>query len=121
MVSSWMLSRFRSAWLSQNLVLLVLRLLRDSSLSEWEILSSLHSRYGLIPSAREFGRLEKELLGGGYAVLEDGKDGGKLRITSTGMSALRRMEEEYRMVVSNIVQSRGGDSGRLARMRRDLP
>jgi len=116
-----MLSRFRSAWLSQNLVLLVLRLLRESTLTEWEILSALHSRYGLDPTAREFGRLEKELVGGGYALLESGKEGSKLQITSTGMGALRRLEEEYRMVVSNVVQPRGGNSGGLAPMRRDFP
>jgi len=120
MVSSWMLSRFRSAWLSQNLVLIVLRLLRESGLSEWEILSTLHSRYGLNPTAREFGRLERELVAGGYALLESGKDGNKLQITSTGISVLNRLEEEYRMVVSNVVQSQGVNPGGLAPTRRDF-
>jgi hypothetical protein len=120
MVSNWMLSRFRSAWLSQNLVLLVLRLLKESGLSEWEILSALHSRYGLDPTAREFGKLEKELVGGGYVLLESGKDGSKLQITGAGINALRRLEEEYRMVVSNAVQSRGGNPDGSAPMRRDF-
>jgi hypothetical protein len=115
-----MLSRFRSAWLSQNLVLLVLRLLKESGLSEWEILSALHSRYELDPTAREFGKLEKELVGGGYAVLESGKDGRKLQITSAGISALQRLEEEYRMVVSNAEQPQGNEPDRPAPISRDL-
>jgi hypothetical protein len=105
MVSSWMVSRFRSAWLSQNLVLLVLRLLRASTLSEWEILSTLHSRYGLNPSAREFQRLEKELVGEGYARVNSGKDGSTLNITTAGLGVLRRLEEEHRTLVSNVAQS----------------
>jgi hypothetical protein len=113
-----MVSRFRSAWLSQNLVLLVLRLLRESGLSEWEILSALHSRYGLDPTAREFRRLEKELVGGGYALIESGKEGGKLQITGAGVSALHRLEEEYRMIVSNAMQSQEGNRAGLAPLRR---
>jgi len=105
MVSSWMLSRFRSAWLSHNLVLLVLRLLRGSTLSEWEILSTLHSRYGLNPTAREFERLERELVGEGYALVDSGKDGSRLKITTAGRGALRRLEEEHRAVVSNVLQT----------------
>jgi hypothetical protein len=108
MVSSWILSRFRTAWLSENLALLVLRLLKRSTLSEWEILSSLHSRYGLNPSAREFQRLEKTLVGEGYASVDAGKHGGKLKITTAGLGALRRLEEEHRTVVSNAMQSWAG-------------
>ena len=104
MVSSWMLSRFRSAWLSQNLVLLVLRLLRGSTLSEWEILSTLHSRYGVNPTAREFERLERELVGEGYALVDSGKDGSRLKITTAGLGALRRLEQEHQTVVSNVMQ-----------------
>jgi hypothetical protein len=120
MVSSWMLSRFRSAWLSQNLALLVLRLLRGSTLSEWEILSTLHSRYGLNPTAREFERLEKELVGEGYALMNPGKDGSRLKITTAGLGALRRLEEEHRTVVSGVAQSQAGSSGSLSRPPRGL-
>jgi hypothetical protein len=105
MVSSWMLSRFRSAWLSQNLALLVLRLLRGSTLTEWEILSRLHSRYGLNPTAREFERLEKELVGEGYALVDSGKNGNSLKITTAGLGALRRLEEERRTLVSSVMQT----------------
>jgi len=108
MVSSWMLSRFRSAWLSANLALLVLRLLKGTTLSEWEILSSLHSRYGLNPSAREFQRLENTLLGEGYALVDAGKHGNKLKITTAGLGALRRLEEEHQTVVSNAARSQVG-------------
>jgi len=104
-----MLSRFRSAWLSQNLALIVLRLLRGSTLSEWEILSALHSRYGLNPTAHEFERLEKELVGEGYALVDPGIWGSKLKITTAGLGALRRLEEEHRTLVSSVMRSQGGD------------
>jgi len=115
MVSSWMLSRFRSAWLSQNLALLVLRLLRESTLSEWEVLSKLHSRYGFDPTAREFERMEKELVVEGYALVNPGKDGNRLKITIAGLGALRRLEEEHRTVVSSVGRFQVPDSGRLTR------
>ncbi|MGH9918677.1 MAG: hypothetical protein ACRD6W_07405 [Nitrososphaerales archaeon] len=103
-----MVSRFRSAWLSENLALLVLRLLKRSTLNEWEILFTLHSRYGLNPSAREFQRLEKTLVGEGYALVDPGKHGGKLKITAAGLGALRRLEEEHQTVVLNAMHSRAG-------------
>jgi hypothetical protein len=103
-----MLSRFRSAWLSQIGSLLVLRLLRESALSEFEILSRLHTRYGLTPNAREFGRLIKTLLGQGFVRLESGLGGNELQITTAGNMLLSQLEEEYRAVVSNIMRSQGG-------------
>ena len=110
-----MLQRFRSAWLTENMPLLVLRLLREASLSEWEILSQLHSKYGLTPSNREFGRLEKGLLGKGYANLESEHGGEKLCITSQGIGLLSRLEKEYKEIVSDIVRSPGAASSGLAR------
>ncbi len=104
MVSSWVLSRFRTAWLTQNLTLLVLTLLRESTLSEWEILARLHSRYGLNPSGREFGRLEKELVGEGFVVVEPGIGGDRLRITTAGTGVLARLQREYNSLVSNAVR-----------------
>jgi hypothetical protein len=115
MVSSWVLSRFRSAWLSQNLTLVVLRLLRESRLSEWEILSRLHTRYGLNPSAREFERLEKELLGEGFALVEPDDAGGRLSITASGLKLLRALEEGHRDVVSSVARPRGSGSGQATR------
>ena len=110
MVSSWVLSRFRSAWLSRNLALLVLGLLRESALSEWEVLARLHSLYGLDPSAREFGRLKKELVGEGYATLEKGL-GNRLQITTAGLKLLRRLEEEHRALATDIGRARGSRTG----------
>lgn len=98
MVANWTVTRFRSAWLSQNMDLLVLKILSDSSLSEWEILSRLHSKYGLNPSAREFARLERAMVGKGFVRL-DTSQGGKFEITELGVMLLRRLEEEYRSVV----------------------
>jgi hypothetical protein len=102
-----MSQRFRSAWLSENMPMLVLRLLRDTSLTEWEILSRLHSRYGLTPSSREFGRLEKSLLGKGFVSLESETSRDKLRITNEGVGLLVRLEKEYADIVSNIAHAKG--------------
>jgi hypothetical protein len=109
-----MLSRFRLAWLSQNGLLLVLRLLQESSLSEYEILSRLHARYGLTPNAREFGRIKKTLLGKGYARLDSGLGADNLQITSAGVRLLRLLEEEYRGVVSNMARLENSSSGAVA-------
>jgi hypothetical protein len=115
MVSNWMLSRFRTAWMSQNLALLVLRLLRDSALSEWEILSRLHAKYGLNPTAREFERLERDLLGEGFALVASDDDGSKLKITTSGLKVLRTLEEEHRTVVSSVARPQGGSSSAAGR------
>jgi hypothetical protein len=103
-----MVQRSRGAWLSANLPLMVLRLLRESALSEWEILSRLHSSYGLSPSAQEFGRLEKSLVGEGYASVDSLVGGDKLQITAEGLRLLLRLEEEYRAVVASAGRYSGG-------------
>ena len=115
MLSSWVLSRFRTALLTQNLALLVLRLLRESSLSEWEVLSRLHARYGLDPSAREFARVEKELLGDGFARVESGSDCSKLEITTSGCHLLRRLEREQHEIAKSMVQPHRGGPTYLSR------
>jgi hypothetical protein len=74
-------------------------------MSEWEILSSLYSRYGLAPSKKEFGRLEKRLIGKGYASLDSSLGEERLRITSDGKSLLHRLENEHKALVSSIVRS----------------
>lgn len=104
MVSSWMVTRFRSSWISQNLALLVLRLLSESTRSEWELLSSIHAKYGVAPSARELGTLERELLRDGYAALEPGA-GGRLSVTHRGLRLLGRLEEEHLALVADTIRS----------------
>lgn len=111
MVSEWMLQKFRSAWLSANLPLLVLRLLRVSTSSEWEILSFLNERYGLNPSAQEFQRLERSLLGNGYVSLDPHPGGGRMRITTEGLGLLAMLEEQHRGVVAGASGSSPGSSG----------
>ncbi len=110
-----MVQRSRWAWLSANLPLIVLRLLRESALSEWEILSRIHSSYGLSPSAHEFGRLEKSLVGEGYASVDSRLEGDKLQITTEGLRLLLRLEEEYRAVVASAGRYSGGGSGASTR------
>jgi CTP-dependent riboflavin kinase len=97
------------------LALLVLRLLNESTLSEWEILSSLHGRYGLNPNAREFGRLEKELLAQGYASVQVNDTGNTMRITASGRDVLQKLEREHREVVSKAMQLQPNSSGAVPR------
>jgi len=94
--------RFRAAWLSENMPLLVLRLLRHSALSELEILSRLQTTHGLSPSSCEFATLEDGLLGDGFVIVESGVGGNRLGITAAGIGLLRRLEDEYRDIVSGI-------------------
>lgn len=102
---TWMLHRFRSAFVRENLMLIVLGLLRESELSEWEILSLLHSRYASTPTAKEFRRLSQSAVNGGYASFRWVGKTRKLRISRTGTELLRRLEEEYRAIVSSINDS----------------
>ena len=109
--SSWVVTRFRSAWLSQNADLLVLKLLRESSLTEWEILSRLNTKYGLNPSAKEFAKLERTLVGKGFASLGSAGRESRLQITPVGIRLLRRLEQEYRQVVSCTLPKNEGHLG----------
>ena len=103
-----MLQRFRSSWLSANLPLLVLRLLQVSASSEWEILSFLHEKYGLNPTGQEFERLQRTLIGNGYAVLDPHPGGKRMEITSEGLRLLARLEDEHRGLVARAAGSKAG-------------
>jgi hypothetical protein len=107
LVSNWMLQRFRAAWLSANLPLLVLRLLRVSTSSDWEILSFLHEKFGLTPTAKEFERLERSLIGKGYAIL-DPHPGSRMQITAEGLRLLGRLEEDHSGLVASVPGKAGG-------------
>ena len=102
MEENWMLHRLRSAFLRANILLIVLRLLSGEELTEWEILSLLHSRYGVTASAKEFRRLYNLMVGGGYARVEYVGTTRKLHITESGADLLHRLEEEYRDIVSGF-------------------
>lgn len=102
-----MLHRLRSAFLRENMLLIVLRLLREEDLSEWEILNMLHSQYGLTASHREFRRLYGLMTDGGYATVEPAGGGRRLRMTPAGANLLRRLEKEYLAIVSRLDVSSG--------------
>lgn len=102
MSSSWVIHRFRRAFLQENLMLITLRLLKRSEASEWEVLDSIYSRYRLAPDAKEFRRVLDALVSGGYASSEPGYDVRNLRITRTGLKLLRGLEDEYRAIVLSI-------------------
>jgi hypothetical protein len=102
MSSSWVIHRFRLAFLQENLVLITLRLLRSSELSEWEALDSIYSRYRLAPDAKEFRKVLDVLVSGGYVSSEPADELRKLRITRAGMKLLHALEEEYRAIVLSM-------------------
>jgi predicted transcriptional regulator len=101
MPPSWMLHRFRSDFLLENLLLLVLRLISEFERSEWEVLDQLHLRYACTPSAKEFRRVCELLETGGYVTATSTGTTRKLKVTSEGRKLLRCLEEEYRAVVSS--------------------
>jgi hypothetical protein len=88
--------------MQENLMLITLRLLRSSEMSEWEVLNALYSRYRLAPDAKEFRKVVDVLLRGRYASSEQTEEVRKLRITRTGMKLLHGLEDEYRAIVSTI-------------------
>ena len=99
---------------SANLPLLVLRLIRDSSLNEWEILATLHKSFVIDPNARGLDLLKRTLLTGGYATTELGGGDAKLRITTKGMGLLERIELENLAFVSRLTLPSEAKNTRLA-------
>jgi hypothetical protein len=110
-----MLHRFRSAFFHENLLLIVLGLLSESELSEWEILSSLFAKYESTPNDKEFRRLVESIVNGGYASFEGKVGNRKLRLNKRGITLLRRLKEEYRSVVSKTVRYQGINAERARR------
>ena len=102
MAATWVLHRFRSAFVQGNLALIVLRLLVDSEMSEWEVMNALYDRYGSSPTSKEFRRLVDELLEGAYATTVEVEETRKLRISNQGRRLFQRLEDEYRQVVSSL-------------------
>jgi DNA-binding PadR family transcriptional regulator len=112
MAATWVTHRLRTALVHGNLMLIVLGLLADSELSEWELMNELFTRCASLPTSKEFRRLVDELVEGGYtsAAVEGGTR--KLRITSHGRTLLRRLQDEYREVASSL---RDGGAGSVTR------
>lgn len=99
--------RLRSAFLRGNSLVVVLRLLRGSDLSEWELLSTIHQRFGWAPEAKEFRRLCDLLLESGYADLVLSGQTRRLKITGEGAELLVRLEDHYRAIMSGLDDSWG--------------
>jgi DNA-binding PadR family transcriptional regulator len=102
MTTTWVIDRFRSVLFHENLLLIVLSLLKDSELGEWEIWSLLHSRYGTTPTAGDFRRILDTLTNGGYASSRWEGSTRKLRLNETGLLLHRRLDAEYRAIISSI-------------------
>src|ERR1700733_15068076 len=105
--TTWVIDRFRSVLFHENLLLIVLSLLKDSELGEWEIWSLLRSRYGTTLAgttlaAREFRKIVDTLIDGGYASSRWEGTTHKLRLNETGLVLHRRLEAEYQAIISSI-------------------
>ncbi len=112
MSSSWISQRFRSAWLSANLPLIVLRTIRESGMSEWEIFASLHRRLGIVPDPRDFHRVRRALLGEGYVLLEQESGDRRMMITEEGFHLLSLLEREHWAMAAEVDCSSGRAPGR---------
>ena len=102
MATNWMLYRIRSRWLNGNLPLLVLGLLREADLCDWEILDSLYRRYGMTPETREFQNLLNSLVRQGYVEVRRSKDTYRLRVRESGMKLLSEFERVYETFARNL-------------------
>jgi|SRR5271170_3623642 len=112
MPSSWVIHRFRRAFLREQILLITLRLLRDSQRSEWEVLDSLYSRYRLAPDPKDFRKLVDSLVNGGFASCGEVGDVRRLTITRAGVKLLHGLEEEYLAVMSSIEPQSPGPMAR---------
>ncbi len=81
---------------------MVLSYLRQSELSEWEILNLLHSRHNATPGEREFRKLVDSLTQGGYAESELVSGDRKLRLSRKGMDLQRTLAKEYKAVMARL-------------------
>jgi hypothetical protein len=100
-MTTWMQFRIRSKWFDSNLPLVVLSLLAEAPLGIWEILDSLHRRFGITPNERELERLIKSFVSLGFLQVVIRRGEPRLRIDSAGLRLLRRYEEVYRAVGCN--------------------
>jgi hypothetical protein len=98
----WVIDKFRSLLFHENLLLIVLSMLKDCELSEWEIWRLLHSRYGTTPTAREFQKIIDIITDGAYAKCRWEGSIRKLQLSEAGLVLQRRLEEEYRAIISII-------------------
>ena len=97
-----MLQRFRSAVLRENLLLIVTGLLCESAQSEWEILNTLHKRFALTPSAKEFRKLIDFIVEAGYVHVESVRSGRKLAISLQGRELFRRLGEACLSIAARL-------------------
>jgi DNA-binding PadR family transcriptional regulator len=102
MTTTWVTERFRSVLFHENLLLIVLSLLKDSELGEWELWSLLHSRYDTTPTTRDFRKTLDMLINDGYASSRWESNTRKLRLSETGLVLHRRLEAEYRAIILSI-------------------
>ncbi len=98
-MSTWMQYKIRSRWFEGNLPLLILRLLRESPLGEWEILDSLFHSLRLQPNERELERLIKSFVRLGYLQVVRGRREPRLRINKAGLKLLSELEREQSAIL----------------------
>ena len=99
-MTSWMQYRIRTKWLEGNLLLILLRLLREGPLAQWEILDSLYRSFGLSPDERIFGELVQSLGSQGYLSIRGEGKRHQLQISRDGLKLLSELEKEYKAIVS---------------------
>lgn len=101
-MTSWVQYRIRSKWLEGNLLLVALRLLRERSLAEWEILDSLYHSFEFSPDEGKFKELVQSLVSEGYVRLSGDTEMNRLQISGDGLRLLHELEKEYKDFLSNL-------------------
>ena len=99
-MTTWMQYRIRTKWLEGNLLLILLKLLREGPLAQWEILDSLYHSFGLSPDERIFGELVQFLVSQGYLWIPAEGEVHQLQISRDGLKLLSEIEREYKAIVS---------------------
>ena len=101
-MSTWMQYKIRARWFQGNLPLIILKLLRESPLGEWEILDSLYHSLRLAPNEREFERLIKSFVRLGYLQVVFWRKEPRLRINKAGLKLLSELEREQYAILREL-------------------
>ena len=102
-MSTWMQYKIRSKWFEGNLPLIILRLLREMPLGEWEILDSLYHTLRLAPNEREFEKIIKSFVRLGYLQVVSWRREPRLRINKAGLRLLSELEREHNAILRELI------------------
>ena len=83
----------------------VLRLLKQTDLSEWQIMDSLYRLFGTAPDWKAFRTSLELLTSQGFLEVKNGGEARQLRVSKAGIKLLSALEKEYDAIVLKVGES----------------